>query len=86
MRGEAMMPSGIIFPLKEDVTGKRSLAFGRVSVYSMQGKPGGYFKFGGNGMKSTNGKMGILKWAMLVGGALLFGSVVSFIVRAFDMV
>lgn len=37
-------------------------------------------------MKSTNGKMGILKWAMLVGGALFFGSVVSFIVRAFDMV
>lgn len=37
-------------------------------------------------MKSTNGKMGILKWAMLVGGTLLFGSVVSFVIRAFEMV
>lgn len=47
---------------------------------------GGESKFGGLGMKSANGKMGILKWAMVVGGSLLFGSVVSFIVRAFHMV
>lgn len=37
-------------------------------------------------MKSSKGKMGILKWAMLVGGTLLFGSVVSFVIRAFEMV
>ena len=41
---------------------------------------------GGHEMKSANGKMGILKWAMLVGGTLLFGSVVSFVIRAFEMV
>lgn len=66
--------------------GKWTLASEIDFVYSMRLNLWGYFEFGGHGMKSTNGKMGILKWAMLVGGALLFGSVVSFIVRAFDMV
>jgi hypothetical protein len=37
-------------------------------------------------MARNNGKMGVLNWAMIVGGALLFGSVVSFLVRIFEKI
>jgi hypothetical protein len=37
-------------------------------------------------MARKNGKMGILNWAMILGGALLFGSVVSFIVRVLEKI
>ena len=86
MRGEAMMPSDFRFPLKQTWPENGTLPLGAFLYTVCKSSRGGYLKSGGQEMKSTNGKMGILKWAMVVGGSLLFGSVVSFIVRAFHMV
>jgi hypothetical protein len=64
---------------------KRGLDLREKIVYSIHIYQKG-IRYGGNGMARDNGKMGILNWAMILGGVLLFGSVVSFIVRVFEKI